>query len=103
MAGVAGLSYKEHFERRGLAVKVESFGFPYQLQPIETLLDEYCKRGEALTDDRIEHLVRMHLEYVHEFVIRSDNLDKAYHEWIKGHRGQTPIVEASESKTEADS
>lgn len=62
---------------------------PYIFTPLQVLLREFIiasERGFDISDARIEKLVRMHAEFVRNYILTSDCYDEAYFRWIKdGH------------------
>jgi len=64
---------------------------PYYFTPLETLIRETAeklKRGLTMDDERIVKLVRLHAEYIREYILMCANYDEAYFKWLKDKRFQ---------------
>lgn len=62
---------------------------PYYFTPLETLMRETAallRRGFIISDERLTKLVRLHAEYIREYVLTSSEYDEAYERWLKDKR-----------------
>ncbi|MEM4981006.1 MAG: hypothetical protein QXI48_03075 [Candidatus Bathyarchaeia archaeon] len=62
---------------------------PYHFAPLETLMREMVvllRKGFAISDERLIKLVKLHAEYIREYVLTSSEYDEAYERWIKDER-----------------
>ncbi|MEM2464178.1 MAG: hypothetical protein QXL85_00995 [Candidatus Bathyarchaeia archaeon] len=59
---------------------------PYCFMPLEVLIREFIitdKRKLDISDERVTTLARMHVEFVREYILTSDNYDEAYFKWLR--------------------
>ncbi|MFB0568049.1 MAG: hypothetical protein ACETV0_00280 [Nitrososphaeria archaeon] len=54
---------------------------PYFFTPLQQVEIEMA--AGDVEDERIERLIRCHIQYVHEFVLRSESRDEAYSAWSR--------------------
>lgn len=86
ISSLSGKNLKEKIvKKRGLSTKIEYFDIPYKLTPLEIIKNELLKRLEGkslLSEDKIEKIIRCHINYVKKYVLLSKNLDEAYFKWV---------------------
>jgi hypothetical protein len=61
---------------------------PYYFTPLEVLIRETAialeeKEKSSIGNERIERLVRMHVEFIRDYVLVSENYDEAYFKWLR--------------------
>ncbi|MEM4983134.1 MAG: hypothetical protein QXK73_06060 [Candidatus Bathyarchaeia archaeon] len=65
---------------------------PYIFTPLEVLLREFIMASERrfyISNARIEKLIRMHTEFIRNYILTSDCYDEAYFRWLRdGHYKQ---------------
>ena len=70
----------------GVKVKTRFIFTPYRFTPIEELknlmLSCFLKNVDV-SNSRVEKLVRMHLSFIKDFVLKCESLDDAYYMWVK--------------------
>jgi len=71
----------------GFEVTIKYIGLLPSSTPLETLRRE-VEKGDT-TDERIQELVRLHIEYLTGYVLTSNNPDEAYQKWVQ-RQGQKP-------------
>lgn len=62
---------------------------PYYFTPLETLMREAAamlRRGTVISDERLIKLVRLHAEYIREYILTSADYDEAYMKWLRDRR-----------------
>lgn len=68
---------------------------PYYFTPLEILIREFIIAGEkglTVSDERIEGLVKMHAEFIRDYVLMSDNYDEAYFKWLRAVRDRSRLI-----------
>jgi len=78
---------------RGAGVNASSryIFIPYYFTPLEALIRETAeklRRGLTMDDERIIKLVKLHAEYVREYILMCANYDEAYFKWLRDKRFQ---------------
>jgi len=68
-------------KEEGYKTELISVERPYSLFPLETLRNKLIQ-GEA-SDKEVKEFVRLHQKFVSNYVLTSENLEKAYQEWTK--------------------
>lgn len=83
----------KHLLRRIREVGVEAtlryIFLPYYFTPLETLMREAAvmlRKGSVISDERLVKLVRLHAEYIREYILTSADYDEAYMRWIRDRR-----------------
>jgi len=79
-SGFDGKSLKQRLIEKGEEANltnVEDFYYP---TPLETL-EERLMEGQV-PDKEVEKLVKDHVEYVRNYIVRSKNRDEAYYQWV---------------------
>jgi len=62
---------------------------PYHFTPLETLIREAAeklRRGLTVNDERIIKMVKLHAEYIREYILMCVNFDEAYFKWLRDKR-----------------
>ncbi|RLI05730.1 hypothetical protein DRO26_01405 [Candidatus Bathyarchaeota archaeon] len=81
---LSGKSFKEKIAEKKINTKLEYLDVPYKFTPLETLKNELLNEleGEPCPDEKIEELIRCHLNYIKKYLLLSNNPDDAYFKWI---------------------
>jgi len=84
VSGVKGGSIFKQLRSAGHDAQLEYIDLPYYFTPLQILRNEIGleSRGKVLTEDRMEELIREHVGYVREYILKSSDLDEAYLRWI---------------------
>lgn len=73
----------------GIKAALRCIFTPYIFTPLEVLIREFIiasKRGVNIDDEKIEKLVKMHVDFIRNYILLSDCYDEAYFKWLKdGH------------------
>ncbi|MEM1586621.1 MAG: hypothetical protein QXX99_04630 [Candidatus Bathyarchaeia archaeon] len=59
---------------------------PYHFTPLEVLIREFIvadERGSNIGDERVKMLVKMHVEFIRDYILTSSNYDEAYFRWLR--------------------
>ncbi|MEM2092167.1 MAG: hypothetical protein QXR59_02640 [Candidatus Bathyarchaeia archaeon] len=62
---------------------------PYHFTPMEVLVREAARmlrRGTNISGERIIRLVRLHAEFIREYILTSVDYDEAYNRWVRDKR-----------------
>lgn len=62
---------------------------PYHFTPIEVLVREAAgmlRRGTSISSERLIRLVRLHAEFIREYILTSVDYDEAYSKWVRDGR-----------------
>jgi hypothetical protein len=81
VSGFNGKYIAARFKREGHDVRLTYLHLPYFFTPLEVLKRELMQEKEV-SDERVEKLVRQHVEYVREYILTSGNVDEAYCRWV---------------------
>lgn len=79
LAGLEGFQYAERLRDQGLRVRIEAVGLPYLRSPLEVMILKHS-RGE-LTIDELKKLIKEYVDYVRNYVVRSESLEEAHEKW----------------------
>jgi len=84
VSGVKGGSVFKQLRNSGHDAQLEYIDLPYYFTPLQILRNKIGleARGKVLTEDRMEGLIREHVGYVREYILKSSDLDEAYLRWI---------------------
>jgi len=84
-SGLSGNVFERIFLERGTRTDLLYLNIPYHLKPLEMLEEEVRREvGESVTsDDRVEELVKCHLDFIKRYVLLSSNPDEAYYRWVR--------------------
>jgi len=90
VSGVKGGSVFKLLQSAGQNVQLEYIDLPYYFTPLQILRNEIRleSKGKVLTEDRMEELIREHVDYVREHILKSSDLDEAYLRWITRYRSR---------------
>jgi len=90
VSGVKGGPIFKRLRSAGYDAQLEYIDLPYYFIPLQILRNEIGleSRGRLLTDDRMEELIREHVGYVREYILKSSSLDEAYLRWTARHRSR---------------
>jgi hypothetical protein len=90
VSGVKGGPVFNQLRSAGYDAQLEYIDLPYYFTPLQILRNEIGleSRGKRLTEDRVEELIREHVEYVREYILKSSDLDDAYLRWIARYRSR---------------
>ena len=90
ISGVKGGPILKRLRSAGYDAQLEYIDLPYYFTPLQILRNEIGleSRGKLLTEDRMEELIRGHVGYVREYILKSSDLDEAYLRWIAGYRSR---------------
>ena len=80
ITGLSGWRIARILKEFGHEVKVRSAERLYLFKPLE-ILQALMERG-SLTRKVAEELIREHVRFIRDYVLTSQNLDKAYYSWI---------------------
>lgn len=82
-----------HLVRRvreiGINAALRYIFLPYHFTPLEVLMREAAvmlRRGIIIGDERLIKIVRLHAEYIREYILTSMDYDEAYMKWLKDRR-----------------
>jgi len=79
-SGFDGRSLQQRLTEKGEEVNLTNIEEFYYPTPLETL-EEKLMEGD-LPDEEVEELVKDHIEYVKNYILRSKNRDQAYYQWV---------------------
>ena len=79
-SGFDGKSLKRRLLEKGEEVSLTNVEEFYHPTPLETL-EEKLMEGD-LPDEEVKKLVKDHIEYVRNYILRSKNRDQAYYQWV---------------------
>jgi len=79
LTGLEGLWLAKEMRSRGLEVAVKVVGTPYLRSPLEVMIIKRS-RGE-LTVDELRELISDYVDYVRNYVLRHEDLEKAHKKW----------------------
>jgi len=86
ISGLSGKDLKERIvKEKGVNAKIEYFNIPYQLTPLEILKKELLRKlkgGPSPSKDKVEKIIRCHVNYIKKYILLSSNPDDAYFKWI---------------------
>jgi len=85
----SGKHLMRYLKKNGVKVRLRYIFTPYYFTPLEVLMREASKKlreGKEISDERLVKLVRLHAEYIREYVLTSINYDDAYFRWVKNKR-----------------
>jgi len=84
VSGVKGGSVFKQLRNSGHDAQLEYIDLPYYFTPLQILRNKIGleARGKVLTEDRMEGLIREHVRYVREYILKNSDLDEAYLRWI---------------------
>jgi len=84
VSGVKGGSIFKRLRSAGHDAQLEYIDLPYYFTPLQILRNEIGleAKGKVLTEDRMEELIREHIAYVREYILKSNDLDEAHLRWI---------------------
>jgi len=90
VSGVKGGPIFKRLRSAGHDAQLEYIDLPYYFTPLQILKNEIGleNRGRLLTEDRMEELIREHVGYVREYILKSSDLDEAYLRWIARYRSR---------------
>ncbi|MBS7655732.1 hypothetical protein KEJ50_04435 [Candidatus Bathyarchaeota archaeon] len=80
ISGFEGKYYFKHFKNK-LPVEIRYFALPYHFTPLETLTT-LLTLEKSLNFERAMQLIKFHIDYVREYVLRYIDLDEAYEKWV---------------------
>jgi len=88
VSGVKGGSIFKRLRSSGQDAQLEYIDLPYYFTPLQILRNEIGleSKRKVLTEDRMEELIREHLGYVREYILKSSDLDEAYLRWTARYR-----------------
>lgn len=70
----------------GLSATLRYILVPYYFTPIEVLIREAARmlrKGTSMGDERLLKLVRLHAEFIREYILTSADYDEAYTRWVR--------------------
>jgi len=90
VSGVKGGPIFKRLRSAGHDAQLEYIDLPYYFTPLQILRNEIGleSRGRLLTEDRMKELIREHVGYVRECILKSSDLDEAYLRWIATYRSR---------------
>ena len=90
ISGVKGGPILKRFRSAGYDAQLQYIDLPYYFSPLQILRNEVRleSRGRLLTEDRMEELIREHVGYVREYILKSSDLDEAYLRWIARYKSR---------------
>lgn len=90
VSGVKGGPIFKQLRSAGYDAQLEYIDLPHHFTPLQILRNEIRleSRGKLLTEDRMEELIRGHVGYVREYILKSGDLDEAYLRWIARYRSR---------------
>ncbi len=90
VSGVKGGAIFKRIRSAGHNAQLEYIDLPYFFPPLQILRNEIGleARGRRLSDDRMEELIREHVGYVREYILKSSDLDEAYLRWVATYRSK---------------
>jgi len=90
VSGVKGGPILKRLRSAGYDAQLEYIDLPHYFTPLQILRNEIGleSRGKLLTEDRMKELIRGHVGYVREYILKSSDLDEAYLRWIAGYRSR---------------
>mgnify|MGYP000313990961 CR=1 FL=1 len=76
------------FKKNGVKTILRYAFTPYYFTPLEVLIRETAmaleeKGKSSIDNERIEVLVRMHVEFIRDYILVSENYDEAYFKWLR--------------------
>ena len=88
VSGVKGGSIYKRLRSSGHDAQLEYIDLPYYFTPLQILRNEIEleRKRKVLTEDRMEELIREHIGYVREYILKSSDLDEAYLRWTARYR-----------------
>jgi len=84
-----GKSLMENLKKIGVKASLRYIFTPYYFTPLEVLMRKAAKEirdGSEINDEDLIRLVKLHAEYVREYVLTSMDYDSAYFRWVKDKR-----------------
>ncbi len=81
LAGVQARMLDQMLTWEGHNCETILLGRPYLGTPLEALGAELSEGNP--TDDRVAYLVRLHLEFIRDYVMVSESVDEAYDRWLR--------------------
>lgn len=85
MAGLNGRHIRAHLMKDGYDVSLTYLYVPYHFTPLEILMREMRRttsRGAPLSYEKITELVKLHAQFIREYVTVNKDYDEAYRRWI---------------------
>ena len=83
VAHLEGRHLLESLRRRILQVKLKYIGIPYLFTPLEVLKRLVSIRGlSKIPDEVIERYVKLHVDYIRNYIVPSGELDIGYFKWL---------------------
>jgi hypothetical protein len=67
-------------KEKGNSVNLTNIEELYHPTPLEILEERLAK--EDVPNEEVEKLIREHLEYVKDYILKSRNRDQAYYQWL---------------------
>lgn len=79
LTGLEGFKLARMLRSEGFKVDVRTSGLPYLRTPLEVMYKRYMQG--KLTLDELKCLIKEHVDYVKNYVLRYDSLDEAHKVW----------------------
>jgi len=79
VSGSNGIYIASELEEEGYKTRVTRIGETFSPTPLDVLRKEI--NTPEISDERIKELVLLHIKYIKEYVLRSQNPDQAYRKW----------------------
>jgi len=80
VSGLGGENLGRCLTERGHSVSLTNIEEFYHPTPLEILEERMAK--EDMPNEEVEELIREHLEYVKDYILKSKNRDQAYYQWV---------------------
>ncbi|MBS7657794.1 MAG: hypothetical protein QXR82_03110 [Candidatus Bathyarchaeia archaeon] len=80
LAGFEGKYYFQHLQRK-FPVEIRYFALPYHFTPLE-ILSANLTIQKKLDFEKLIQLIKSHIDYIRNYVLKCNNLDEAYEKWV---------------------
>jgi len=80
VSGLGGENLERFLKEKGHSVNLTNIEEFYHPTPLEILEERLAKEDDP--NEEVEELIREHLEYVRDYILKSRNRDQAYYQWV---------------------